>query len=222
MANAGGNTGSVTVRVEGAKFSPTVRLQLEDSGRVYMASSIFYIDPVSVYATFNLRGAALGFYDLVGIQAGDTAVLADAFEIVVGDAGVSTGALSGGGSGSGGSGGSGSSGNFACTVENVGYDNLLVTTITHPATSRLNRIVPITIHYANQGNVDIPTPFRFLISLEGAPLALDVTELNPGFLELILEFSEANGPPGVLRPGATGSVTVYTQATAPLRFRLLR
>ncbi len=218
-ANKGGNTGSVTVKVEGAKFNPALRIQLEDSGRVYRASSVYYIDPVSVYATFNLRGAALGFYDVVGIQTGDTTRLVDGFEVETGDAGSNGGAMGGGGSGSGGGGGSGG---IACTVENVGYDNLLVTTITHPATSRLNRIVPITIHYANQGNVDIPVPYRFLISLEGAPLSFDVTQLNPGFQELILEFSESNGPPGILRPGATGAVTVYTQATAPLRFRLLR
>lgn len=221
-ASMGGNTGSVTVKIDGAKFNPAIRIQLEDSGRVYLASSVYYVDPISVFATFNLRGAPLGLYDVVGILAGDTARLVDAFEVITGDAGSDGGAMGGAGSGGNGGNGGGGSGGISCTVENVGYDNLLITTITHPATSRLGRIVPITIHYGNQGNVDIPVPFRFLISLEGAPLAFDVNDLNPGQLELILEFSEANGPPGVLRPGATGSVTVYTQARAPLRFRLLR
>ena len=97
----------------------------------------------------------------------------------------------------------------------------LETNIQHPSFTRPNRTISITILFANAGNVDIPIPVRFLVSLEGAPIGLSVADLDLGIEELKLEFKEINGPEHVLRPGANGSVTIYTKAIRPLSFKLL-
>ena len=111
---------------------------------------------------------------------------------------------------------------FYCSIEPIDLNDAATLNVLHPANTRLNRIVPITIQYGNAGNVDIPIPLRFINSLANAPLADNPAVLG-GILgqfatSLFLEFLESGGPPGILRPGATGSMTVYTKAVAPLRF----
>jgi hypothetical protein len=49
---------------------------------------------------------------------------------------------------------------------------------------------------------------------------MDVNGLTNNKQDLHLEFKESKGPPNVLRPGATGSITFYTKAIAPLTFML--
>jgi len=57
-----------------------------------------------------------------------------------------------------------------------------------------------------------------MLSVRGAPLGFTVDELPEKKLELFLEFEEIGGPPGILRPGATGSITVYAFSSHPLLF----
>jgi len=104
------------------------------------------------------------------------------------------------------------------SIENSDVGNLVSTNVIHPSNTRLNRVVPITIQYGNGGNIDVPIPTRFLISVRGAPLAFVPDELDQEEQFLLLEFSEQDGPPGILRPGATGSITVYSFSSHPLRF----
>ena len=85
---------------------------------------------------------------------------------------------------------------------------------------RRNRVIAITVFFGNGSNVDQPVPTRFVYSTGGAPLSFTVDGLSENHQELQLEFKENNGPPDILRPGATGSITFYTKAVAPLTFVL--
>lgn len=215
-AKKGGNTGSVTVRIDGSKFLPSTEFMLADSGRVIQSSRIYYQSRTYVFATFDLRGADLGFYDVIAVNGLDTTALKDGFEVEIGSLGAGIGQGSSVGSGSGSSGGG-----ISCTIDNVGYGSQLAVWISAASQTRAGRVEPITIHYRNQGNVDIPAPTRPLISLEGAPLAFTVPDLAKKETELLIEMVDSNGPPGIIRPGGGGSVTVYTKAIAVMWFRLL-
>lgn len=208
MAAEGGNTGNVTIRVDGAKFAPGMTLKLKDpSLGTRTAHTVVFVNSTRVFATFNLAGAALGLYDIEATKQAEVATLADAFRVVQGDAGTTT------------SGTNGPSG-FTCNIVNIGTDQNLSENVQHPASVRVNRLVPITIQYGNAGNVDIPAPSRFLVSLRGAPLGFSQSELSQNKQELFLEFQEIGGPPGVLRPGSFSSITVYTFSSHPLSFVL--
>ena len=98
---------------------------------------------------------------------------------------------------------------------------LLQVVVDHPPNTRPNRTVSMTIYYENIGNVDLPIPTRFLLSTGGAPIGFTPAELDDGKTELFLEFTEASSPPGLLRPGGKGSITVYSKAIATLSFELI-
>lgn len=207
MDTEGGNTGSVTLRIDGAKFTPTMTLKLKGpSLTTITAFKIYYINSTRVFATFNLAGAPVGLYDMEASRQAEIALLPDAFTVLTGNAGTTN-------SGDG-------SGGFFCTIVNIGTDQNLSENILHPSAVRVNRLVPITIQYGNAGNVDIPSPSRFLISLRGAPLGFTPDELDQMKLELYLEFQEIGGPPGILRPGSFSSTTVYSFSSHPLSFIL--
>ncbi|MBD0257027.1 MAG: hypothetical protein ICV83_15020, partial [Cytophagales bacterium] len=212
-AREGGNTGAVTVKLSGAKFEPDMQVQLTDAvlGTV-TAHYAEWVNTTSLFATFNLAGAKLGTYDVVlKKNNGETATLPDGFKVVAGTGG-SSGVAGGGGGG----------GGFTCSIVNVGVEELLGTDVQHPANTRVNRVVPMTINFSNSGNVDLPIPARFLVSMRGAPVGFTAEELAEGKQELYIEFKELNGPKGVLRPGASGSITVYAMSSAPLRFKLIQ
>lgn len=207
-AEKGGNSGNVTVRIDGAKFTPDMEVRLHDAtlGTI-VAHTLTFINSTRVFATFNLAGAPLGFYDVEAEKTPEVAALDDGFEIVAGGAGTVTGSGPG-------------SGGFFCNIVNVGTDQNLQQNIAHPASIRVNRVAPITIQFGNDGDVDIPCPARWLISLRGAPLGFTVDELSEGKQELYLMFQEVGGPPGILRPGASSSFTVYTFSSHPMWFTL--
>ncbi|MGV3505397.1 MAG: CARDB domain-containing protein [Adhaeribacter sp.] len=210
-AKEGGNTGSVTVKINGAKFEQHMQVALTDAtlGTI-VAHYVKVISPTALYASFNLAGAGLGLYDVRLTKAGnETASLADGFTVAAG--------LGGGVAG----GGSGGGGGFYCSLKNEGVEEMLALDIQYPLTTRTRRVFPMTINFGNAGNVDLATPTRMLLSLGGAPIALDPAEIGLNKTELILEFRETDGPDNVLRPGASGSITIYTQASSQLRFKLI-
>lgn len=207
----GGNTGNVTIRLDGAKFTEDMEVRLEDGTLgTHIAHTLSFISSTRIYATFNLSDANLGIYDVTAERDGETASLADGFEVVAGGAGTTTG-----------TGGAGVTG-FFCSITNIGTDQELAQNISHPSAVRVNRVVPITIEFGNAGNVDIPCPSRFLMSLRGAPLTFDADDFSENKQELFLEFNEPGGPPGILRPGAIGSITVYAFSSHPLFFYLAK
>lgn len=204
-SNTGGNTGTVTVRLDGAKYTSGMQARLRNTASgIITAQSVHFVNSTTVYASFNLAGRALGSYDVTLTKPGDSATLANSFRIVAG---------SGGGT----AGGGPSGGGFYCSVVNTGVGALLAEDVQHPATTRINRVFPMTILYGNSGNVDIPIPTRMLVCTNGDPIALTPSMLSGSnsVSELFFEFKEQNGPPQVLRPGATGFITIYTQALTP-------
>jgi 6-phosphogluconolactonase (cycloisomerase 2 family) len=214
--NRGGNTGSVTVELTGSKFGSNMMVRLEKAGQTpIMATNLIFINSSRVFVSFNLREKALGLYDVVAIKGLENTRLSGSFTVEAG---------SGGGfyiGGQNGVGGVSSEAGPGCDPNAAfGLNAQVQVTVDHPATTRINRLNAMTIRFGNAGNVDIPVPTRMLYALAGAPLGFTVADLSLNQQELYLEFKEANGPPGILRPGATGAITIYTKAIAPMSFSL--
>ncbi|NJO31733.1 MAG: hypothetical protein HC874_32415, partial [Richelia sp. SL_2_1] len=96
------------------------------------------------------------------------------------------------------------------TVVEGGKANL-VTNIIAPSAVRPDAVIPITIQFANNGNIDLDSPLALLVSETKAPISLVRQELwNQTSLELVLQSDDS--PFGVLAPGATGSITFYAKA----------
>lgn len=84
-AAEGGNTGQVTVQVKGSKLGTVQKVRLRNSAGSIAADKVTVNDPVSLFAQFDLEGAAAGVYDVVAEnEAGDTAVLEGGFTVVAG------------------------------------------------------------------------------------------------------------------------------------------
>jgi subtilase family serine protease len=201
-SNKGGDTGSVTVKIEGAKFEKGMVIRLSKQSNVYTATNVYYIDQSKLYATFNLNNAPIGIYTL-SLQKSNISIaqLVDGFEVISG----SSGGVDGG------------SNLFSCSIQNIGFDDNIQLDIVHPESVRRNQLVKITVAYANNGNVDIPVQTRMILSLEKAPINFS-PDFTKDLRELILEFKESDGPPDILRAGAFGYINIYSKATAPLSF----
>ncbi len=78
----GGNTGQVTVRLVGARFTPeTVVHLIGAGGEVHEAIEVYFQGATTLDATFELTGASAGAYDLfVDNNAGATVLLEDTFQ----------------------------------------------------------------------------------------------------------------------------------------------
>lgn len=198
LANKGGNNGSATVRLEGARFEPSMQVRLEGDSFTVYGQDLIFVNSTTVFVTFDLAagiyidnwlvdGVFPGLYDVVVRKAsGETAILVDGFEILEGEPPTLSIALS------------------------------------YPPNARFNRVVPMILSYSNDGDVDIPVPLVSVLSLQGAPVALTPEGLEGGYRDVALQLAEEGGPPGVLRPGAVGTVAVYAYSSAPMFFKLVR
>ena len=110
--------------------------------------------------------------------------------------------------------------NNAFQIESGGSP-LLLTNFTAPANTRPRQIVALQVDFSNGGNLDLLNPSVILSSLGGAPIAWTIQGLDEQKTELELFFAEKSGPPGILRPGSSGSVIVYARADAALFFTLI-
>ena len=198
-ASKGGNTGNVTVRLQGSKFSPDMSVALYSATLGNKnAEKVYYVNPTTAFATFNLKGAALGIYDVVGSKPGpQTTTLPAAFEIVAGTPP---------------SNGSGDAASVVCSVSfSDGEDDLAVLLNTPPAV-RQQRAFVISVSYQNATNIDLPAQKRLFLLKEGAGwLSYDAQELllEGGTISLPLDLMERNGPPDIIRPGAGGLISFY-------------
>lgn len=179
--NVGGDSGPVTTCIQGAKFKPSCNFYIYQDNRPIKASKVYYVNPTKVFATFNLAGAAQGYYDVVSVDSlsGEEAVKLNGFKV------------------------------------EKSTQELLLTDLDHPRSARAGQIVPIHVHFANGGNIDIPTPRRAIVCTGSkVPLGLTVQDLQYYFTSLSMDFSEPEGPQGVLRPGAISDKTFYVAAWA--------
>ncbi|MCR6637545.1 MAG: right-handed parallel beta-helix repeat-containing protein [Sporocytophaga sp.] len=94
----------------------------------------------------------------------------------------------------------------------------LVTYINAPGGVRGRRIVPMTIEFINNGEVDIENAVIYISSKGGAPIAATDRDLQNASQTLAVLLTELGGPHGLVRPGARGSVTIYTQSTGYMNF----
>lgn len=94
-AAEGGNTGVATILVKGSKMGGVKALRLRNAAGSIAAEKIEIIDPTSLFARFDLNGAAAGVYDVVAEnEAGDTTVLEQGFTVVAGAVQLSTNVIS--------------------------------------------------------------------------------------------------------------------------------
>ena len=191
-SNRGGNTGKVTVKLEGAKFEKNMEVLLTGGTDSVVGENLILINSTTVYITFDLAtngGIALGRYSVTATKTnGETTELPDGFEVI------------------------------------QGVKQKVTVTIDYPPSTRPNRVVPMTLNFGNTGNVDVPVPTIAVISRGGAPIALKPADLELKLLDISTDLREANGPQNILRPGATGAVTIYAKSNGrgSMLFKLIQ
>lgn len=104
----------------------------------------------------------------------------------------------------------------------AGSNEGLITNVVAPPSTRPSNVISLKVEFRNAGNVDLINPVLKLTSLSGAPIAFTVEDLVANKKELTLVLQELNGPVGILRPGASGTVIVYAKALTPLGFMLIK
>lgn len=208
--NHGGNTGSVTVKIDGSKFDQGMAAKLKPagSGNEITATNIIFESSTFIWATFNLNQQALGVYDLSLAKTDSSkAVLKNGFTIEKYNSGTFT---------INGTGMTGTGNAPGCDPGATGGSNeSLQFTFDNPAQERTGRNIPVTILFANAGNVDITAPTLLLVS-DVFPVSFENYFPNYNQKQLTIEFKETNGPPGILRAGATGAVIFYTRVIGPI------
>jgi hypothetical protein len=82
-ANKGGNKGTLTAEMYGAKFTNNMQVKLHSSSCEILAETMIFMDATRVFVTFNLMDAPLDVYDVVAINdKNDTTILKNGFEVV--------------------------------------------------------------------------------------------------------------------------------------------
>lgn len=205
----GGNTGDVTVQIDGSKFNdstqfslvnesgsitPLVPDSLEDAAKArtpnQLADTFKIVDPTRAFITFRLTDQELGVYDVIGVNVKDsinldTTVLSQAF-----------------------------------TVQE-GLPPDLQLNVTRPANARTNRIVSFDVHYTNKGNTDIVNGELEILSNGTTPISFTLDGLSDNKTKLTIPIEENEGIEGRLRPGGSGTVKIYTKATNTLGFSIV-
>ncbi len=207
QSSSGGNTGNVTVKINGSLFNNAMTARLYNAGTSITASNVYFVNSTSVFATFNLQGKPLGVYNVELHKTTDstTAVLPNSFSIVPPNNG---GLITGGGVNT----GAGNGNDPGCDPGAAsGLNSQLVTEIVIPDRVLGGWIFLIQINYNNPTNVDIPAQTRVLYSKDDVPISLSQT-MTGSTTSMYLELTEQNGPPGIIRAGGSGSIVVYGKA----------
>jgi len=207
QSSSGGNIGNVTVKIGGSLFTNNMTATLTKSGKTITATAVYFTNSTLAYATFNLQGQPLGIYNVTLTKPDTTiAVLASAFSIVP----ANNGGLNNGGGVNTGPGNGNAPG---CDPGAAGgINSQLVTEIVVPSKAFGGWPFVIQINYNNPTNSDVPAISRVIYSLEGLPIAFTAAGLSTAGSTLYLELTEQNGPPGIIRAGGSGTVTLYSKA----------
>lgn len=206
-ANAGGNIGNVTVKIVGSLFTNNMTAKLVNGGTTITASTVYFTNSTQVFATFNLQGQPLGVYD-VKLEKSDltVATMANGFSVVKANNG---GLLTGGGVNT----GMGNGSQPGCDPGAAsGLNAQLSIELVLPESAFGGWPFPIQVNYNNPTNYDIPAQTRVLYSLQNLPIAFTPQELNTAGTSLYLSLTEPGGPPGIIRAGGSGTITVYSKA----------
>jgi len=201
----GGNTGEVTMLIEGSKFDSTVIFYIADSAftglpgtpidtgdlsysqhSLLSPTRVVSLDPTQVYVTFNLLNYDTGFYDVVGLRGIEVTSLVDGFQVVPGD---------------------------------IGDLNVAVF---RPGNTRSGNEIVLKVIFTNTGNIDLIGQRVIVSSTSGAPIAFTLSDLSKNATSLEVLVQENAGPAGRLRPGASGSIDIYAKATGALGFTIIK
>lgn len=199
---SGGNTGAVTLRIEGQNFKPDITTWLvPPAGGMLSGHHVEFKNDGLIYASFNMQGADLGLYD-IAVQNPDlqNAAFQDGFEVTEGSIGWEGFAQPG------------------CLSGNFDPGQLLEVELDYPASVRVGRPFAFFVRYRNTGNIDIPAPTRILsVEYPWDFVHTDAQLVKTDSLgQITLELVEAGGPPNVLRAGAGGVITLYAISTKNL------
>jgi subtilase family serine protease len=88
----------------------------------------------------------------------------------------------------------------------------LMISVRHPSLVRSFETFKYTIDFKNNGNIDIDKNELVIKSYERAPIGHTIKQLEQNMQEVVVKLTEANGPENILRPGASGSIVIYTSA----------
>ncbi len=202
--NAGANIGNVTIRIRGSLFSDSMTAKLSNGSTTIYASKVFYSNSTQVFATFALQGKPFGIYDVTLIKPDlSEAVMPNGFSIVPANNG---GLITGGGVNT----GAGNGNEPGCDPGAAsGLNSQLVVELVVPSRVLTNRPVIIQVNFSNPTNFDIPVQSRILYSENDVKLAFTKEGVPSGTTALYLEFTEPGGPPGIIRPGGSGTITLH-------------
>lgn len=209
-ANRGGNAGNVTVKITGSLFTDSMTAKLTNGATTINATKVYFVNSTQVYATFPLLAQPIAVYDLTLVKTDlSETTLTNGFSVVSPDNG---GLYSGGGVNTGQTGYGTEPG---CDPGSpAGKNSQLVTEII--VNKYLLAGIPFTleINYSNPTNMDIPVQSMILYNDRNLPMSLVPGNYNNTSGLLYVEFSETDGPPGVLRAGSSGSITIYGRVPA--------
>lgn len=190
--NRGGNSGQVTVRINGAKFDYFTQVELI-KGTVKIRPSAFEIvSRNEIVATFDLKNAPLGVYDLKILS-----------EQKIADINQDTGEL------------------FERTItygEKVNANAFTVISggasqnarLLLPSSVRSNTRFSFTLAVENLGNIDIPAPIVRVFSSNQTPLTADPSIINAGYEETIVALG--NIKKEILAPEEKVFIPIYASA----------
>ena len=209
QSTSGGNTGNVTIKINGSLYVNGMSAKLSKSGTTIYASAIYFVNSTSVFATFNLQGQPLGIYNVTLIKPDTSmATLTSGFSIVNANNG---GLITGGGINT----GAGNGNAPGCDPGAAsGLNSQLIAEMVIPDQVLGGWVFVIQVNYSNPTNVDIPAQSRTLYSERDIKMAFTPEGVagNNGATSLYMELTEQNGPPGIIRAGGSGTILIYTKA----------
>lgn len=186
-ANEVGNSGNVTLRIEGAKFGDNTEFSLvAPDGTVITAHAVYLDNSSEAYATFSLLGAAIGSYD---VRAEQISVQADGTRLVLAT-------------------------ETKLDAINVSedFEAAVYMTITGPTDVMVNRTAIFTLNYVNEGGADSDVPLMVVESFSATPMGLSASDLHT--TPLYIMAANFDGPMDTLRPGARYGVPIVFKSGA--------
>lgn len=184
-----GNTGEVTVRVDGTLFTADTQFELVAAdGSRFAAEAVSLRDAGRGFVTFDLFGAEPGRFDLVATRPANgggalTATLAAAVQV----------------------------------IDGVGADAFL--TITGPTAVQVNRDASFTLNYSNDGDADTMAPLIIVTPSNGTSIGLSSKNLAyqplfilgtalDGPLDVLRPGARYSLPVAYRTPGAAGFLSI--------------
>jgi len=104
----------------------------------------------------------------------------------------------------------------------AGEPEHLVTNLVFPNAPRPNRMAVLTLEFGNLGNVDIRNAVLEITSAGGCPISLTAEGLSAHSTTLQIPLTIEGQPDGLLRPGSSGTVNIYTYTSGSLIFMTTR